>query len=129
MADIRLPHGGAGSVSLVERQVALLRERDLDTRGRLAELTHNAEASETLFEASRRMVIAVLDCRELADLNRVVEDGLKSYFGVEYAAHIWLPDAQELAAELPACDADRHSILDGLLKGQRAYCGVFRQRR
>jgi len=127
LADIRLPHGGAGSVSLVERQVALLRERDLETRGRLAELTQNAEASETLFEASRRMVIAVLDCRQLADLDRVVEDGLKSCFGVEYAAHIWLPDAQELAAELPACDADRHSILDGLLKGQRAYCGVFRQ--
>ena len=126
LTDISLPHGGAGSVSLVERQVALLRERDLETRGRLAELTQNAEASETLFEASRRMVIAVLDCGELADLDRVVKDGLTSFFGVEYAAHIWLPHLSATEPGLPVCDADRYSILDGLLKGQRAYCGVFR---
>ena len=42
---LEIPHGGAGSISLVERQVTALRERNIAMRSHLAELTHNAETS------------------------------------------------------------------------------------
>ncbi len=126
LTAMALPHGGEGSVSLVERQVALLRERNIETRGRLAELSHNAETSEFLFQASRRMVIALLQCREVAALEKTVETGLIDCFGVEYAAHIWLAEAEQLGPDVPVCDASRGAILEGLLRRKRAYCGVFR---
>lgn len=126
LTAMALPHGGEGSVSLVERQVALLRERNIETRSRLAELTQNAEASEALFEASQRMILAILESDDTATLRTTVEAGLIDFFGVEYAAHIWLGQDAATLADAVEDDTGRLTTLQGLLRRQRAYCGVFR---
>jgi uncharacterized protein YigA (DUF484 family) len=38
LAALNLPHGGEGAVSLVERQVAILRERNISSRQKLVEM-------------------------------------------------------------------------------------------
>lgn len=123
---LEIPHGGAGSVSLVERQVTVLRERNIAMRSHLAELTHNAETSEAILEASQRMILAVLQSSNVTDLGATIEAGLTDFFGVEYASHVWLSCAAESLGDVVACETDRQTTIETLLRRQRAYCGVFR---
>ena len=123
---LEIPHGGAGSISLVERQVTALRERNIAMRSHLAELTHNAETSESILEATQQMILALLQCSEVLSLKPTIEAGLLDFFGVEYASHIWLSAASEAFGEGIACETDRQDIIETLLRRQRAYCGVFR---
>ena len=126
LETLEIPHGGVGSVSLVERQVNVLRERNIAMRSRLAELTHNAETSEAILEALQRMILAVLQCPEVAHLGSTIETGLLDFFGVEYASHVWLTPASESLGEVVTCAADRQNMVESLLRRQRAYSGVFR---
>lgn len=122
-----LPHGGAGAVSLVERQVNLLRERNIEMRNRLATMTRNAEKNDALFEATRAMVIALLDCRDAAQLTQAVEQGLLEHFGIEYAMQLWFTRAARWLDVVPAPDSERAEVIERLLKRQSAFCGIFRE--
>ena len=51
LLKLKLPHQRGNTISLVERQVALLRERAMDYRRQLAHLTENARDNERLFDA------------------------------------------------------------------------------
>lgn len=121
-----LPHGGAGSVSLIERQVNLLRERNIEMRGRLAELNRNAQANETLFSASRLMVLALLGCRNLEQLTELTEQQLKAHYPVDHVCLLWFDSAAAIDGQLPNCSENRQQALTGLLRPERAYCGIFR---
>lgn len=121
-----LPHGGAGAVSLVERQVYLLRERNIDMRNRLANMTRNAESNDALFEASRAMVLSLLECTEAAQLPAQVEHGLSDLYGVEYGSQQWFSGAGDWLGAEVAVDEARATIVEGLLKRRQAFCGVFR---
>ena len=48
LGTIRLPHGAGGAVSLVERQVSLLRQKDLKHERKLKELLDVARANDAL---------------------------------------------------------------------------------
>jgi len=123
---MELPHGGSGAVSLVERQVNLLRERNIEMRQRLASMTHNAESNDALFESTRAMVLMLLECSDPSALPAMVERGFNDHFGVEYASQVWLEGARETLGAPLLTDPKRTSTIEALLKHQRAFCGVFR---
>ena len=49
LANMSLPHGSGNAVSLVERQVAILRERSMQARHKMSELVDNAKDNDDLF--------------------------------------------------------------------------------
>ena len=57
LAQLRIPHLRGSSISLVERQVAVLRERNIDMRNRLTHLMDVARDNDRLFEKTRRLVM------------------------------------------------------------------------
>jgi len=123
---MELPHGGPGAVSLIERQVNLLRERNIEMRNRLATITRNAESNDALFESTRAMVLSLLECAEATAVPGVVERGFNDHFGVEYASQLWFESAQDHMASPLLTDPARGRTVASLLKNQRAFCGVFR---
>ena len=62
LTDLSLPHDSGEAISLVERQVAILRERNIDMRRRLTHLVGAANTNDTLFEKTRRFTLKMLDC-------------------------------------------------------------------
>lgn len=58
--DLRIPHLQGGAVSLVERQVKLLRERNIEMRHRLSHLMDVARDNDRLFDKTRRLVLDLL---------------------------------------------------------------------
>jgi uncharacterized protein YigA (DUF484 family) len=82
LAELKLPHERGTAVSLIERQVTLLRERNIDTRKRLAQLVATAHANDALFEKTRRFTLHLLDAHTPAD----IDDALGAELLVNLAA-------------------------------------------
>ena len=86
LAELSLPHEAGTAVSLVERQVTLLRERNIDTRKRLAQLVDAAHTNDALFEKTRRLTLALLDARTPDDIDKTLCTELLASFRADHVA-------------------------------------------
>lgn len=129
LLTLELTHPGSGSaVSLLERQVAILRERNMDMRQRLAGLLENARNNDRLFEHTRQLVLALIEAQGLDELADAFERGLIQDFGIDFASLTFFGNPQRhrnvRARIVPVGDARQQ--IDGLLKSNRAVCGILR---
>jgi len=92
LAEIELPHAGdTGATSLVERQVAILRERNIAMRHRVDQLLHTARRNDQLFEKTRKLSLALLSATstgELIDALFVSFDQERSSMDTLFLSHI-----------------------------------------
>ncbi len=68
LQDLVLSHASAPATSLIEKQVAVLRQRNTELRNRLNQLLDNARENDRLFERTKRLVLALIECEDLGDL-------------------------------------------------------------
>lgn len=125
LTALELPHGGPGAVSLVERQVTLLRERNIEMRNRLASMTETAQTNDALFRGTRETVLALLDAQQADELAVIISEAFAQHFDVEMANLIWLPEAASIG-NLRIAPSEHAVTLAGLIKHQQAFAGVFR---
>ena len=72
LAELNLPHGSGKTVSLVERQVGILRERNMEMRRRTNQLMQTARTNDNLFTKIRTLSLALVEARNLQDINEVL---------------------------------------------------------
>ncbi len=85
LAKLRLPHErGEATVSLIERQVEVLREKNRQIDRRFAELVENARANDALAEKIHRLARRLAGTRNPLDAVAAVEASLREDFD---AAH------------------------------------------
>jgi uncharacterized protein YigA (DUF484 family) len=75
-------HKPGGAVSLVERQLAALRERNALLVHQLDSLVVIAKDNELMFDKTRRLVVNLLDTNSLASVVEALYDSLGTDFGV-----------------------------------------------
>lgn len=69
LADMILPHSTSGNaISLIERQVAILREQKDTARNKLQTLIQNAQVNERLNERLNNLTLALLDTNSLDEV-------------------------------------------------------------
>jgi uncharacterized protein YigA (DUF484 family) len=126
LADIRLPHASGQAISLVERQVSVLRERNMDMRHRLSKLLENARDNDRLFEKTKKLVLALLESKNLNDAVEALLYSFKHDFDIHFTSIILFgEDATDNSkAKFVSINSARESIAS-LLKGNRAQCGTF----
>lgn len=128
LCEIELSHSSGEAVSLLERQVSLLRERNMDIRSRLNNLLDNARNNDKLFEKTKSIVLALLEAKGLDAIVNTFNRGLKSEFSMDFASVILFGDPQanrNSASRIVPLDEAYQSI-PGLLKNNKATCGVLR---
>ena len=115
------PHGGR-AVSLVERQVDLLREKNKALEMRLAELVRIGQENDAISGKLQHWTRELLRERELARLPERVAAGMSGEFSVpQVALRVWrLGEAHRGLAESIEVEADVAALADGL---RRPYCG------
>lgn len=128
LAELTLPHESGGAVSLLERQVAVLRERGRRTRASLDSLVDNARGNDRLFDTTRRVVLSLLEADGVAGLRDAALAELGRHPGVDacelvLAARPGLdgPVRVDAAAELTARFRDAFRL-------RRTHCGAADQR-
>ena len=85
LRSLTLPHDSGRAISLVERQVHLFREQRDTLRRELVELVSIARHNDRLFEKSKRLLMQVIEARNLQDMAAALEDSIPGDFGVAAA--------------------------------------------
>jgi uncharacterized protein YigA (DUF484 family) len=124
--ELRIPHQRGDTVSLVERQVKLLRERNIEMRHRLSQLMDVARDNDRLFDKTRRLILDLLDAGSLEEVVSCVEDSLRSEFQVPFVSLILFSDSP-LPVGRAVSSAEAHQAIGGLLAGGKTICGVLRE--
>ena len=81
LSKIRLPHHSGKAISLIEKQVGLLREQELEATRKLKDLLENAKNNDTIFNATKTLILALLNSDTIEEIRNSVQEqliGLKS---------------------------------------------------
>lgn len=124
---LHVPHASGSAVSLVEKQVTVLREKNVEMRHRLKALTDNARTNDQLFEKTRRLVLTLLEAESLPALYQAFGTSMAADFGVEYASMILFGSYAE-TDEKCRLDTTENAIAEigPLLKSGKPVCGALR---
>ena len=118
LAVLSLPHGGEGAVSLVERQVSVLRQRNIVSRQQINALSDIGRENDRLLEATRRTVLALLAGTNRQELAQIWLVQVTNTFKAELGALIWT------TSEPNSNSAE--SVADKLIGQGESFCGVLR---
>ncbi len=124
---LHISHASGSAVSLVEKQVSVLRERNVEMRHRLTHLTANARDNDRLYAHTRAMVLALMDARDVAGLCAAFHRAMKNDFKVEHASLILFDDGGETdGCRLESLERARIEV-GALIRGNKPVCGVLRE--
>jgi uncharacterized protein YigA (DUF484 family) len=92
LGKLRIPHETGGTVSLVERQVSMLRQKELKLERQLRELIQVARDNDLLAAKIHRLAIHMLAADSLNATVRAVEEAMRSGFGADQAVLVLFGD-------------------------------------
>lgn len=129
LADLYLPHASGEAVSLLERQVSILRDRNIETRKRLNEMLEQGQRNDALFQKTRKLVLDLLQARSLDDLNQRLMHCCSHEFQVDKVqlSLIDNPDTYRNSQTrvIPLSDISLHMPL--LQQNKECVSGIFRE--
>lgn len=131
LLELRLPHGGGeGAVSLVERQLDLLRRRNEELRRTLEEYIENARSSDALASKLNHLVTKLLSCSGPEERLRSLPGQLKEIFSLDFVRLLLFDASPEMCAGVADLSATpRQDVmaegLSGVLKASAPRCGHY----
>nr|WP_180202181.1 DUF484 family protein [Pseudomonas sp. SbOxS1]NYU01527.1 DUF484 family protein [Pseudomonas sp. SbOxS1] len=123
---MRIPHRRGDTVSLVERQMTILRDRNIELRHRLSHLMDVARDNDRLFDKTRRLILALMDANTLEDVVMCVEDSLRQDFQVPFVSLILLGD-NPMPVGRWVTHAEAQVAIGGLLQEEKSVSGTLRE--
>ncbi len=126
LADMILPHVHGGTVSLVERQVSVLRDQKEQYRHQLQRLVSHAEKNEKLSEHFNELILALLDVRELAQIIDIINTRLRQDFEAEAVSlRLFNTDHPHLRSRPEMVDWSEPVLgaFEKVISGRRPVCG------
>ena len=97
LSTLHLPHASGGTVSLVERQVSMLRQRDLKLERQLKELIEVARANDALAAKIHELTLQLLASSDLQSTVAAIEEAMRSGFDADQAVLVVFGDPEAFA--------------------------------
>jgi len=121
LADLSLPHESGKAISLLERQVTILRDRGIEARQKLNNLLENARNNDQLFDTTRNLVLALLRAENITEVANVTQDQLSNHDNI---------DACEIiVVEHPDLHVSQEVRTESVAKLKTDFSDVFRLKR
>jgi uncharacterized protein YigA (DUF484 family) len=92
LSSLQLPHGSGGTISLVERQVSMLRQKELRQQRQLKDLIEVARANDVLSAKIHELTLQLLAARDLHMSITCIEEAMRSGFGADQSVLIHFGD-------------------------------------
>lgn len=131
LAGLRLAHGSGKAVSLIERQVQVLRDQNETLKGRLMELVNVARDNDRLSGRIHQMTLDLLQAGSLTELLDRLEDHLRNEFKADAIAVrlAGLDEAsrREAGVEGLAIDDNTRELFPTSLRDGKPQCGRLKQ--
>lgn len=125
LASLHIPHERGTTISLVERQMAVLRKRSLDMQERMNRLVAVARDNDRLFELTRQLTLDLLAADSLETLVAALEDGLRERFQVPVVELLIFTDYELDIARGVSLSQARQQI--PVMLGDQVICGSLRE--
>lgn len=128
LMKLRVVHPAGEAVSLIERQVELLRNQNRTLERRLVDLVEVARSNDSVLERLHELSVALLGATEPGERVRVLEDKLRSRFGAEQIRLLlFAGDPAALGLDNVArAERDELTRFSRFLDEGKAYCGRLR---
>lgn len=123
LETMHLPHGGGGTISLVERQVALLRERIRGLERRFGDLVQVARENEQLAQQLHKLTLGLLEADSLSAALATIDEILRSEFRTAHVAVYLIAKEGREGMHFADADAPVFARLSELLATRRPRCG------
>jgi uncharacterized protein YigA (DUF484 family) len=94
LSTLILPHSSGGAVSLVERQVSMLRQKDLKRERQFKELISVARANDVLATKIHELTMQLLAANDLHKTVTALEEAMRSGFGADQAVLVVFGDPE-----------------------------------
>ena len=127
MDYLHISHASGSAVSLVEKQVSVLRERNVDMRHRLNTLTGNARDNDKLYEQTRALVLKLLEADSIDALYHTFMDAMANEFQVEHTCMILYGDSDNARDCRMETRESAKNEIGALFRGHKAVCGTLRK--
>ncbi len=129
LAELLLPHESGAAVSLLERQVTVLRKRGMETTSKLGKLLENARNNDQIFEATKTLILSLLRARDITEIVSVTVDQLCGFSSID-ACELILVEQPELRVSssirtMPLADLEQH--YPDVFRLKRTHCGTLDQ--
>jgi uncharacterized protein YigA (DUF484 family) len=127
LADLSLPHESGKAISLLERQVTILRDRGVDARQKLNNLLENARNNDQLFDTTRNLVLALLRAKDITEIADVAQDQLSNHTNID-SCEVILVDRKGLkvaeSVRTESKDILKKQFAD-VFRLKRTHCGAI----
>lgn len=127
--ELEVPHQSGSAVSLVERQVSVLREKNRYYETRLSGVVEAAHDNQRLHMSLQRLAVNLLGADSLDDVLAIVDDELRHKLGTDFTAFRLTTEAQmptgSSSARQSYVAADDELLLRfaSLIEKKRIQCG------
>jgi len=124
---IDVSHNSGKAVSLVERQVAVMRDRNKEMSARVDQMVASANENALLFEKTNRLVLNLLRASDLSTLVKALYSSLEEDFSTEFYSLTLLNNGTiqpETGANLVA-EKEAKAKIGAILLAEKAVCGVI----
>ena len=121
LADMVLPHESGQAVSLVERQVSILREQKDEHKQKLQQLIKHAQQNEQLVNKLNQFILDMMDTTSLEKLVSLVQNRLASDFNAEEVS-MRLLDSKVASSDV-SCSSEELSVFDSVIEKRKPVCG------
>ena len=120
LATLKLSHASGTAVSLIERQVSVLRDSNRQLERKLLDLVQVARENEDLSSRLHRLALGLLEADSVDDTLATARELLRNDFR---STHVVIRLFRDGSSE-PNCDL---SMFDGLFESGRPVCGRLTQ--
>lgn len=129
---LRIPHPSGDAVSLIEKQVEILRKQNMQLERKLVDLIEVARANDAAVERIHQLVVALMEADDLPDLLHSLADRLRHRFGADAIKLILFRGETRQVEFGPACRLERDgpevSEFQNVLRNGQPIVGRLRPR-
>jgi uncharacterized protein YigA (DUF484 family) len=129
---LSIPHHGGDVVSLVERQLKILRGENQALKKKLSELVSIARENEELNQRFHRLSMELMNADQLHDVLAMVQDQVQTFFYTDYVRFKFLPGISDKKNSLSAHYLDEESEIIGTiqpwLEKRKPVCGKIEEK-
>lgn len=128
LLKMKIPHKQKGAISLVERQVDTMRERQNKARKQLSDFVASAEQNKEIFDKSRKLILDLIAANRSIDFFAALEKSLKRDFGCKaYALITFGPRPRQINHYVTRVTAESaREYVGALMRAKEPTLGVLR---
>ncbi|MBT3196847.1 MAG: DUF484 family protein [Gammaproteobacteria bacterium] len=117
LSELEVPHQSGGAVSLIERQIQILRQQNGTLQNEIRNLLHVARENNTLSENMHKLSLELMECEDRDDVTAALYDSLRDHFGIEQVV-ILLPHGET---------EESHEAFEDLMRDSTPFCGQLEE--